>query len=234
MPRAKRFNLAQKLATVALGAATLAIAYAGQLPALAYGPPPPPPVAPGGYQAVVTSTTVGPAGATSSSISVPCRATLTVPPGTFSTQVQLTITAPNVRDIGDAGHPGYRAICGIGIGITVNGKIYTGTFGHQLTLTISGFAIKHGDRVVLWNGTSFVFFPATVAARGAVQLHRVRRGLRGPRAPRGGGGQFASPRARSTPPPAAATEPGKRFSPASSSRPPVFLRPGSGSWLLNG
>src|ERR1700743_3050248 len=62
-PGEKSSTLAKKLAIVALGAATLAIAYAGQLPALAYGPPPPPPVAPGGYQAVVTSTTVGPAGA---------------------------------------------------------------------------------------------------------------------------------------------------------------------------
>jgi hypothetical protein len=166
MPRAKRFSLAQKLATVALGAATLAIAYAGQLPALAYGPPPPPPVAPGGYQAVVTSTTVGPAGASIVINIGACRATLTVPPGTFSTQVQLTITAPNVREIGNAGHPGYRAICGIGIGITVNGTIYTGTFGHQLTLTITGFAVKHGDRVVHWNGTNFAFVPATVSSIG--------------------------------------------------------------------
>jgi hypothetical protein len=166
MPRVKKFSLAQKLATVALGTATLAIAYAGQLPALAYGPPPPPPVAPGGYQAVVTSTTVGPAGASIAINIGACRATLTVPPGTFSTQVQLTITAPNVREIGNAGHPGYRAICGIGIGITVNGTIYTGTFGHQLTVTITGFAIKHGDRVVLWNGTSFGFVPATVDGTG--------------------------------------------------------------------
>ena len=89
-----------------------------------------------------------------------------MPPGTFSTQVQLTITAPNVLEIGNAGDPGYRAICGIGIGITVNGTIYTGTFGHQLTLTIPGFAIKHGDRVVLWNGTSFGFVPATVSSIG--------------------------------------------------------------------
>ena len=166
MPRAKRFSLTQKMATVALGTATLGIAWAGQLPALAYGPPPPPPVAPGGYQAVVTSTTVGPAGASIAINIGACRATLTVPPGTFSTQVQLTITAPNVREIGNAGHPGYRAICGIGIGITVNGTIYTGTFGHQLTVTITGFAIKHGDRVVLWNGTNFAFFPATVDAIG--------------------------------------------------------------------
>ena len=236
MPREKRSNLAQKLAIVALGAATLAIAYAGQLPALAYGPPPPPPVAPGGFQSVVTSTTVGPAGATIAINIGPCKASLRVPPGTFTTQVQLTITAPSVAGIGNAGHPGYHAICGIGVGITVNGKIYTGTFGHRLTLTIAGFAIRQGDRVVVWNGSSFVFVPATVAGyRAEVQLHGVRRGLRGPRARRGAGAASSRhPGAGSTPPPAAATEPGKRFSPASSSRPPVFLRPGSGSWLPNG
>jgi hypothetical protein len=165
MQRAKRFSLAQKLATVALGAATLAIAYAGQLPALAYGPPPPP-VAPGGYQAVVTSTTVGRAGANIVINIAACRASLTVPPGTFKTQVQFTITAPAVREIGDAGHPGYRAICGIGVGITINGTIYTGTFGHQLTVTIAGFAIRHSDRVVVWNGTSFVFVSAAVSGIG--------------------------------------------------------------------
>lgn len=195
MPREKRSNLAQKLAIVALGAATLAIAYAGQLPALAYGPPPPPPVAPGGFQSVVTSTTVGPAGATIAINIGPCKASLRVPPGTFTTQVQLTITAPSVAGIGNAGHPGYHAICGIGVGITVNGKIYTGTFGHRLTLTISGFAIRHGDRVVVWNGSSFVFVPATAHDFG-VQFSFTGSGedfaVLTPG--RGGGGQFASPR----------------------------------------
>ena len=191
MSRANRSNLALKLATVALAAATLTIT-AGQLPALAYGPPPPPPVAPGGYQAVVTSTTVGPAGANIVINIGACRATLTVPPGTFSTQVQLTITAPNVRDIGNAGHHGYRAICGIGIGITVNGTIYTGTFGHQLALTITGFAIKHGDRVVLWDGTSFMFFPATVTASG-VQFSFTGSGEDFAVLAPPGGGQFVVP-----------------------------------------
>jgi hypothetical protein len=192
MPRIKRFSLAQKLATVALGAATLAIAYAGQLPALAYGPPPPPPVAPGGFQAVVTSTTVGPAGASIAINIGACRANLTVPPGTFSAQVQLTITAPSVREIGNAGHPGYRAICGIGIGITVNGTIYTGTFGHQLTLTITSFAIKHGDRVVVWNGTSFVFVPSTVTTSG-VQFSFTGSGEDFAVLAPPGGGQFVVP-----------------------------------------
>lgn len=197
MPRVKRSNLAQKMATVAVGAATLGIAYAGQLPALAYGPPPPPPVAPGGYQSVVTSTTVGPAGASIAINVGACKATLTVPPGTFKTQVQLTITAPSVAGIGDAGHPGYRAICGIGVGITVNGKIYTGTFGHQLTLTIAGFAIRPGDRVVVWNGSSFVFVPAAVAGYG-VRFSFTGSGedfaVLAPSRGGGGGGQFASPR----------------------------------------
>ena len=195
MPREKRFNLAQKLATVAVGAATLGIAYAGQLPALAYGPPPPPPVAPGGYQSVVTSRTVGPGGADIVINIGACRASLRVPPGTFSTQVQLTITAPAVPAIGNAGHPGYRAICGIGVGITVNGKIYTGTFGHRLVLTISGFAIRPGDRVVVWNGSSFVFIPAAVAHFG-LQFSFTGSGedfaVLAPT--RGGGGQFASSR----------------------------------------
>ena len=199
MPREKRSNLAQKLAIVALGAATLAIAYAGQLPALAYGPPPPPPVAPGGFQSVVTSTTVGPAGATIAINIGPCKASLTVPPGTFTTQVQITITAPSVAGIGNAGHPGYHAICGVGVGITVNGKIYTGTFGHRLTLTIAGFAIRQGDRVVVWNGSSFVFVPATVAGYG-LKFSFTGSGedfavlAPGGRGGGGGAGQFASPR----------------------------------------
>jgi len=199
MPREKRSNLAQKLAIVALGAATLAIAYAGQLPALAYGPPPPPPVAPGGFQSVVTSTTVGPNGATIAINIGPCKASLTVPPGTFTTPVQLTITAPSVAGIGNAGHPGFHAICGVGVGITVNGKIYTGTFGHRLTLSIAGFAIRHGDRVVVWNGSSFVFVPAAVADfglkfsfTGSGEDFAVLAPGRG--GGRGRGGQFASPR----------------------------------------
>jgi hypothetical protein len=197
MPREKRSNLAQKLAIVALGAATLAIAYAGQLPALAYGPPPPPPVAPGGYQSVVTSRTVGPAGATIVVAIDDCKAFLTVPRGTFKTLVQFTITAPAVAEIGNAGHPGYRAICGIGVGITVNGKIYTGTFGHPLSLVISGFAIRRGDRVVVWNGSRFVFVSATVGRfglrfsfTGSGEDFAVLARIRG----FGGGHQFASPR----------------------------------------
>ena len=120
MPRAKRFHLAQKLAIVALGAAALAIG-TGQLPALAYGGPPPPP-APGGYTAVVTSQTIGPDGGVIGPVRVgACSVALTVPRGTFKSQVQITITAPTVQDIGDGGQPGYRAVCGVGVLIQVDG-----------------------------------------------------------------------------------------------------------------
>ena len=168
MPRAQRFHLAQTLAAVALGAATLAIAYAGQLPALAYGPPPPPP-APGGYQSVVATATIGPNGGVIGPIEVDgCRVELTVPRGTFTTDVQITITAPSVSGIGNGGHPGYHAVCGVGVGITVNGKQYTGSYGHSLILDISGFQIKSTDRVAVFNGMTFVFTGAIVSGNTAV------------------------------------------------------------------
>ena len=164
MPRAMRSNLALKLATVALGAATLAIA-AGQLPAqAAYGPPPPPPNAPGGFHAVITSQTIGPAGGVIGPVRINgLTVALTIRPGTFTTPVQITLTAPNPLEIGAGGHPGYRAVGGVGVQIEVNGKPYTGNFGHSLTLDISGFAIWPGVRVGVWNGTKFKFIAATVS-----------------------------------------------------------------------
>jgi hypothetical protein len=168
MPRALRTRLAQTLAAVALGGATLAIAYAGQLPALAYGPQPPPP-APGGYQSVVATASIEPGGGVIGPVEVGgCKVELTAAPGTFATTVQISITAPSVSGVGDGGHRGYHAVCGIGVGIAVNGHACTGTFGHSLTLTISGFLIKPGERVALWNGTTFAFTGSPVGNYSAV------------------------------------------------------------------
>ena len=130
MPGAKRFHLAQKLATVALGAATLAVINPGILPAqAAYVPPPTSTPPPGGYTAVVTSVTVGPAGARIGPVRIDgLLVTLTIPPGTFTTPVQITLTAPNVLGVSE---PGYRAIGGVGVLIEVDGKPYTGTFNHS-------------------------------------------------------------------------------------------------------
>ena len=165
MPGAKRYHLAQKLATVALGAATLAIANAGQLPAqAAYGPPPPPPNAPGGYTAVVTSVTVGPDGRVIGPVEIDgCKVALTVPRGTFTTPVQITVTAPTVQGVGDGGHPGYLPVCGVGVLVQVKGKPYTGNFAHPLIPDISGPGITSGDRVGEWNGTEFKFISSPEA-----------------------------------------------------------------------
>ena len=110
MPGAKRSHLAQKLATVALGAATLAVVNPGLLPAqAAYVPPPTSHPAPGGYKAVVTSVTVGPAGKLITARIDGLEVSLTIPPGTFSTPVQVTLLAPNVLGVGNT-DPGYRAV----------------------------------------------------------------------------------------------------------------------------
>lgn len=162
MPGAKRFHLAQKLAIVALGAATLAVVNPGLLPAqAAYVPPPTSHPAPGGYKAVVTSVTVGPAGKQIGPVEIDgVEVTLTIPPGTFSTPVQVTLLAPNALGVGNS-VPGYRAVAGVGVLITVNGKPYTGPFGHSLTLDITGATITSRDRLAAWNGKTFVFVGST-------------------------------------------------------------------------
>jgi hypothetical protein len=159
LPRIKRYKL---LAGVALGGATLAIA-TGQLPALAYGPPPPPPP-PGGYDSVVTSQTCDPAGCTITARIDGLLDAVVVPAGAFSTPVQITLLAPNVLGLGDAGHSGYRSVGGIGILIQVNGKTFTGTFAKPITVEVSGREIRPGDRVAVWNGTSFSFIGGTETA----------------------------------------------------------------------
>ena len=167
MPGAKRFHLAQKLAIVALGAATLAVVNPGLLPAqAAYVPPPTSHPAPGGYKAVVTSVTVGPAGEQIGPVEIDgVEVTLTIPPGPSRPRSR----SPSSRLTRWGGQqrprlPGRgRRRCPD----QVNGKPYTGPFGHSLTLTITGAAITSRDRLAAWNGKTFVF----------VGVHRGRHAL---------------------------------------------------------
>src|ERR1039457_1388824 len=157
MQGAKRFHLAQKLAIVALGAATLAVVNPGLLPAqAAYVPPPTTKPAPGGYKAVVTSRTVTSKGTVIIARVDGLEVSLLIPPGTFTTPVQVILTAPDTLGVGGTDR-GYRAIGGDGVLIEVNGKPYTGTFAHSLTLTISGAGITSRDRLAAWNGKTFEF-----------------------------------------------------------------------------
>lgn len=199
MPRIKRSKLAYRLATVALGGATLAIA-TGQLPAqAAYGPPPPPPP-PGGYHNVVTSQTCGPGGCVITARIDGLLVSVTVPAGDFPNSAQITLLAPSVHGIGRAGHLDYRAIGGVGILVQVNGTTYTGTFAKPFTVELSGRQIRPGDRAAVWNGTTFVFISSTETGdteeftydSGAEQDFAVLAPLRG-----GRGGQRGAP-ARTT------------------------------------
>jgi len=152
----------RKLAIAAVASTALATVNLWQIPAQAgYGPPPPPSPPPGGFVRVVTSRTIGPAGGRICPVRVDrSRVCLIVPRRAFSVPMQITITAPNLRRLGDAGHPGFRAISGVGILIQINGTTYTGPFNRRLVLRITRRGIRPRDRVVVWDGHRFGFFPA--------------------------------------------------------------------------
>jgi len=123
-----------------------------------YGPVPPAGVAPpGGYSNVITSQTITPAGGTIGPLIVDgAVVTLVIPPGAFPVSVQITITAPDLSAVGDAGLHGYEAVAGVGIQVQVNGQRYPGTFLKPLILTIRKSSITASSVVVVWNGTAFV------------------------------------------------------------------------------
>lgn len=153
----------QRLAVVTLGAAALTtVAAGGALAADSYGPPPPPPSVPGGYFVVVTSQTIGPAGGTIGPVRVNgLHVTIRVPAGAFPVQVQITVTAPAISQIGSAGFVGYGAVSGVGIHVQEHGSTYPGDFLKPLIMHDSSGLITSSDVLVVWNGSAFVL------ARGA-------------------------------------------------------------------
>ena len=176
MPRAMGFRLTRTLAAVTTGGVMLVIANLGQLPAQAeYSPPLPASPSPGGYVSVVTSRTISPSGGVIGMVSVDgLQVRLSVPRGAFPVPVQVTITAPDVTAIGSGGHPGYRALGGVGVLLQAGGTTYVKRFGRPLVLTVSGRAIKAGSRVAVWKGTRFAFRASSESR--AREVITVRRG----------------------------------------------------------
>lgn len=78
--------------------------------------------------------------------------------------MQVTLLAPNVLDLGDAGHPSYRSVAGVGILIQLNGEADTGTFAQPLTVDLSGREIRPGDQAAVWDGSTFRFIGGSVTA----------------------------------------------------------------------
>lgn len=159
-----RLRLVRRLVMAGLGAA-LAIGSSGlALAAPGYGGPPPPPPVPGGYFRVVTSVTIGPSGGIIGPVMVDgVLVTLRVPRRAFPMPVQITLTAPDVGEIGDAGFRHERAFSGVGVIVQVDGQTYSGQFLRPLHLTLESRKINASDLFVVWNGTRFVrVFRATV------------------------------------------------------------------------
>ena len=163
--RYKWFTSARKCIVIAIGLAVIAVITAAFLlgpvraamAASTYGPPRPGTGAapPGGYSNVITSQTITPAGGTIGPLMVDgAIVTLVIPPGAFPVSVQITITAPDLNAVGDAGLDDYKAVAGVGIEIQVNGQHYPGTFLKPLILTIRTSSITASSVVVVWNGTA--------------------------------------------------------------------------------
>jgi hypothetical protein len=169
-------NFVRKLAAGAVGGAAILAVNSGVALA-AYGPPPPPstPV-PGGFSCVVTSQTVGAAGATIGILRLGgITAVIRIHRHTFAGHVQVTITEP-YRDrggcrggqgIGNGGFRGYRSLGGVGILVQWHGSAVRRNFAKPLVLGITSASIRPSSRVVVWNGRRFVEAAAVIGRRSA-------------------------------------------------------------------
>ena len=157
-------------AAAVLGAACVAGSAFAATAASGYGPPPPGAgtAVPGGYSAVITSQTITPAGGTIGPVNVNgASVTLVIPAGAFPVAVQITLTAPDLTLVGDAGRAGFKAVAGVGIQVQENGSAYTATFLKPLTLSMSSSSITSSSVVVVWNGTAFVADTGATVTSGA-------------------------------------------------------------------
>ncbi len=115
---------------------------------------------PGGYSQVVTAETISPSATATTVMAVTVDGIpvhISVPAGTFSTPVQVIVTAPVLSQVTTGvsalGYSGYVAVAGLGVSVvTSSGKLYSGTFLKPITVTIDNPKIGAGDRVVEWNG----------------------------------------------------------------------------------
>ena len=157
-------------ALLATGVTSMAVAAQNQAAQpLCYGvcqPPPPPIPVPGGFLTVVTSQSVGPGGGSVGPVSAGNTETeVTVPPGGFTTPLDVTITTPSVPNIGRADFCGYQAVAGVGVIIQnpSDGSVNNSFFTHPLVVTITSPDIKPGNIIVAWNGVKFVKVSAIIA-----------------------------------------------------------------------
>jgi hypothetical protein len=136
-----------------------------------YGPPPGTTPPPPGFSTVLTSVTVGPAGATIGPVS--CEGAtfvLTVPAGAFPTDVQITLTCGDLETLERAAFSGFTVIAALGVTVDLHGAKYPGTFLKPLTVTSHDPQYTAGSVVGIWNGTSLVPDANVTSAPGVVTV----------------------------------------------------------------
>jgi hypothetical protein len=154
-------------AAVVLG--TAGVASASTAGRQSVPPPVTTPMPPGGFTAVVTSMPITPAGGTVGPVTVDGASVgVHVPAGAFSQDVLLTITAPDLAAI--KAMPGFHVVAGAGVGVSLNGSPYPGTFLKPVTVTFSSPKIMPASAVVVWNGSAFVTDPASMAMAGSASV----------------------------------------------------------------
>ena len=154
---------------VLLGLATAARASIGAVGQ--YGRPPRAAPSLPGFSTVLTSVTVTPAGATIGPVNSDGAAfTLTVPPGAFPENVQITLTSGNLATLTPAALTGYAVIAALGVQVELNGAPYPGTFLMPLALTGSDSRFTAASLVGIWDGSSLVPFTNASSAAGVVTI----------------------------------------------------------------
>jgi hypothetical protein len=152
--------------TLAVSGATAMAAGTG------YAPPPPSTTVPGGFNSVIASYSFGPAGGTQTNIALGNNTSLniSVPPGTFTSDVTLTIFSGDLVSVGNAGFSGYEAVSGFRFLVTEGSSRYSGSFNNYITFTLTSSNITSSSKVLIFNGTSFVSYPNSSVKNGQATI----------------------------------------------------------------
>jgi hypothetical protein len=133
----------------------------------------PPPVAnplpPGGFSTIVTCQTVTPAGVTVGPVDVDgAEVTVHIPAGAFPANVQICLTAPDLAAVPPS--PGFMVVAGVGVGVSINGVKYQGTFLKPITVDIASPKITASSEVGAWTGSAFVLDSSSTVSAGMASI----------------------------------------------------------------
>lgn len=158
---------------VMLGAAfawgTAGIASASTTDRQSVPPPVATPLPPGGFSTIITTQTIGPDGGTIGPVTVAgAEVTVHIPAGAFSSNVEIVITAPDLAAVPPT--TGFVVVAGVGVGVSVGGTKYSGTFLMPITIDIASSKITASSMVGTWNGSAFVTDPSSTVTAGMASI----------------------------------------------------------------